>query len=334
MSLVSVIMPAYNTEPYIASSIESVLNQTVADIELIIVNDGSTDNTLEIATQFAEKDKRVTVISQKNQGVSVARNKGLSIATGQFIAFLDSDDLYEHTFLEKLLNRIHEENCDIAYCGFKHIKFNDRKEGEPFSEGNMLSCYANHNQLVCTICVLIRHELIKKHNITFVPGRIMGEDQEFILQCGLYANKMSSVPEYLSIYRYNPSSVSNKISALSSGKKLKSDIDAREHILSLINKAYKNNDKEQIYHYFLNIKNNMIISFKKQLWTKLKQGEYQFVLDGIIGYGSLENLEEKRKTIHSIEVAIINSRNIFLWKMVATPLRLIKKLELFLKNKR
>ena len=332
MPLVSVIMPAYNAEQYIASSIESVLNQTFSDFELIIINDGSTDNTLEIINQFIKTDKRINVISQKNQGETAARNTGLKHAIGEYISFLDSDDLYLETFLEKLLIKIKKEECDIAYCGFSYMKYNE-KIGKPFAEGNMLACYAFQQQLVCIICVLIRHDLIKKNHVIFTPNRTMGGDQEFIMQCGLYANKICSIPEYLSIYRDNPSSITNTTNAFVSGKKLKSDIDAREHILLLINSVYQHEDKKQIYHYFLNTKNKMTISFKKQLWSKLKQGEYQFVLDGITGYGHLENLEEKRKAIHAIEVAIINSRNIFLWKVLATPLRWIKKLELLLKNK-
>ena len=93
--LVSVIMPAYNSEKYIGKSIESVLAQDYEKFELIIVDDGSQDGTKRIAEQYAKSDVRIKLLEQANQGVSVARNKGLDTATGEYVAFLDSDDLWD-----------------------------------------------------------------------------------------------------------------------------------------------------------------------------------------------------------------------------------------------
>ena len=93
--LVSVIMPAYNSEKYIGKSIESVLAQDYENFELIIIDDGSQDGTKSIAEQYAKSDVRIKLLEQANQGVSVARNKGLDTATGEYVAFLDSDDLWD-----------------------------------------------------------------------------------------------------------------------------------------------------------------------------------------------------------------------------------------------
>lgn len=90
----SVVMPAYNAANFITQTIESVLNQTFTDFELLIIDDGSTDNTLEIAEQYAQRDRRIQVLSHVNQGVSATRNRGVKIAKGKLIAFLDADDIW------------------------------------------------------------------------------------------------------------------------------------------------------------------------------------------------------------------------------------------------
>src|SRR5690606_18531829 len=90
--LISIVVPVYNSEKYLPECIESILNQNYANIELIIVNDGSTDNSLSIAEKFSENDSRIKILSQRNSGVSAARNLGISIAQGDYIGFVDSDD--------------------------------------------------------------------------------------------------------------------------------------------------------------------------------------------------------------------------------------------------
>jgi glycosyltransferase involved in cell wall biosynthesis len=112
MPAVSVIMPAYNVARYITTAIESVLTQTFSDWELLIVDDGSTDNTLEIATAYAHRDSRLVVIQQANSGISAARNRALANASGSLIAVLDSDDVWLPEFLEKQV-RILEDHPDV-----------------------------------------------------------------------------------------------------------------------------------------------------------------------------------------------------------------------------
>ena len=108
MLLVSVIMPAYNTEEYIEKAIQSVLEQTFSNWELLVIDDGSPDNLAEIVKKYENRDSRTRLIQQVNQGVSVARNLGIEEAQGKYISFLDSDDYYLATFLEKLVNRAEE----------------------------------------------------------------------------------------------------------------------------------------------------------------------------------------------------------------------------------
>ena len=118
---ISVIMPVYNTkEIYLRQAIESVLTQTFTDFEFIIVNDGSTIDTIKILDEYT-KNNKIKVIHQANQGLSCARNNGLSIAQGEFIAFLDSDDFFAPNFLEYLIDVSNQTKADIIGCDFKKI---------------------------------------------------------------------------------------------------------------------------------------------------------------------------------------------------------------------
>ena len=114
MPLISVIMPVYNVEQYLRRSIESVLNQTFKDFELICINDGSTDNSLEILNEYATTDPRIQIINQENAGQSVARNTGISVSNGDFIMFLDADDFYHNQTLEIMLDTVQKSKSDVA----------------------------------------------------------------------------------------------------------------------------------------------------------------------------------------------------------------------------
>ena len=116
--LVSLIIPVYNVESYLHKALHSVENQTMKDIEVIIVNDGSTDGSLDIINKFAQKNNNFTVVTQENQGLSSARNKGLSLSHGNYIAFMDSDDYIEPNFIECLYSAAVKNDADIACCNF------------------------------------------------------------------------------------------------------------------------------------------------------------------------------------------------------------------------
>ena len=109
---VSIIIPIYNCEKYLKECIESILMQTLKKIEVILIDDGSTDNSLKICKLFQSKDPRIKVIHQENVGVSKARENGLKIATGKYISFIDADDYIKEDFLEKLYNEIRENKTD------------------------------------------------------------------------------------------------------------------------------------------------------------------------------------------------------------------------------
>ena len=114
MSKVSVIVPVYNTEKYLEKCLNSLINQTLHDIEVICVNDGSTDNSLNILNQYAQKDNRIKIINQENKMQGAARNAGTQIAAGEYIGFVDSDDWIDLDYFEKLYNAATKYNLDIA----------------------------------------------------------------------------------------------------------------------------------------------------------------------------------------------------------------------------
>lgn len=118
---ISVIIPVYNCEKYISACLDSVLNQTWKNLEIILIDDGSEDNSGEICEQYALYDERIRVIHQENHGVSHARNVGLKIATGNLVSFIDSDDTLELEMYELLLRVMQENAADISHCGYKHI---------------------------------------------------------------------------------------------------------------------------------------------------------------------------------------------------------------------
>lgn len=123
--MISVIVPVYNTSKFLRKCLDSIIAQTYSDLEIICINDGSTDNSLEILNEFASKDKRIIVFSQENSGVSSARNRGLEIATGDYISFVDSDDSLAPNMYSVLIELMQKYAADIAHCGYRRVKENN-----------------------------------------------------------------------------------------------------------------------------------------------------------------------------------------------------------------
>jgi glycosyltransferase involved in cell wall biosynthesis len=116
---ISVIIPVYNVEKYLHRCVDSVLNQTIQDFEIILINDGSTDHSGQICNDFAQKDKRITVIHKKNARVAAARNDGIRSAKGKYVSFIDSDDWIEPEMFQEMLNKAEELNLDFIMCDYK-----------------------------------------------------------------------------------------------------------------------------------------------------------------------------------------------------------------------
>lgn len=120
--MVSVIIPVYNVAPYLRESLDSVINQTYEKLEIIIIDDGSTDGSREICEEYASRDERIRLIHQENKGLSAARNAGLNIMSGDVVAFLDSDDAYHPDFIRNMMETMYREKTDIVVCGYSRQK--------------------------------------------------------------------------------------------------------------------------------------------------------------------------------------------------------------------
>ena len=163
--LVSVVMPVYNAERFLRQAIDSVLNQTYQNIELIAVDDCSKDNSLQILTEYQKNDSRVCVIKQeRNLGVAHARNRGIQLAKGEFIALLDSDDVWEETKIDRQVSLLKKENADIAYCSLDFIDENGIQIKRPF----VVSSKTDYKRMLvkceftCST-IMTKAELLKAH---------------------------------------------------------------------------------------------------------------------------------------------------------------------------
>lgn len=163
--LISIVMPAYNAEKTIAESIESVLKQTYQNIELIIVDDASDDRTVSIATVYAEKDPRVKILkNKKNAGVAATRNQGIAEAKGQYIALLDSDDLWEADKLERQIKLAIKEDAAIVYCSYDFINEEGKQIKKPFivSASTDFNAMLSKSVISCSTA-MIQSKLLKQH---------------------------------------------------------------------------------------------------------------------------------------------------------------------------
>ena len=116
---ITIIVPVYNSENYIRRCVDSVLRQSFEDFELLLINDGSTDGSLKILREYEKSDKRIRVINQENMGVAKTRNKGIKLASGKYIMFIDNDDYIENDYINKYYNSIKDTDYDIVIGGYK-----------------------------------------------------------------------------------------------------------------------------------------------------------------------------------------------------------------------
>lgn len=228
--MISVIIPVYNVEKYIRKCLDSVVNQTYKNLEIIIVDDGSPDKCGSIIDEYADNDKRIKVIHKANGGLSAARNDALRIATGDWIAFVDSDDWCETDMYEKVICKAEEENADIViFNPFRN--YTDREEilqafpyefvteDRDFIHGLQLSALTKHLTPLSTKWSqgfpwdkLFKRSLIYDNNLIFDEGVKANEDVIFDIRAFQFAKKIAYVNETLYHYRDNPNSIGTKYS--------------------------------------------------------------------------------------------------------------------------
>jgi glycosyltransferase involved in cell wall biosynthesis len=180
--MVSIIIPVYNAEKFIAETISSVINQEYKNWELIIIDDGSTDNSLEIIKEFVEKDERITCLRQTNSGVSSARNRGINIAKGDYISFLDADDCWKNDNIQKRLVVLEDNNVDWIFGSLDLIDENSNSlhqiiEG---NDGDILNSLVLWNSNVITTPSTITLKIKCIENLRFDVKFSTAADQDFV----------------------------------------------------------------------------------------------------------------------------------------------------------
>lgn len=209
MPKVSVIVPIYNVENYIEKCLETLVNQTLEDIEIILVNDGSKDNSEVIAKRFLKNyPEKIVYLEKENGGLSDARNYGIPYAKGEYVAFLDSDDYVEKDMYEKMYTLAKKENSDMVQCNFywEYIEEQKRKLGD-------LEEYQNKKEMIVKGRVeawnkLIRREVLENPDIRFPKG-LRYEDVEFTYKLVPFINKVSFIKEPFVHYVQRGNSISN-----------------------------------------------------------------------------------------------------------------------------
>lgn len=207
MTKLSIIVPVYNVEKYLSKCLESLIKQTLKDIEIICVNDGSMDNSLAILKEFASKDSRIRIIDNQHQGVAKTRNTGIEQSTGEYIGFVDSDDYIDIDFFEKLYNSATKSNSDIAIASIlKHKNFFNiynakyTKEETAITIQDKIKLCEDKKHFFFYAWNKIYHSgFIKENNIKFSEGQIY-EDVMFAIKALYYSNKIISV--YGTKYHY------------------------------------------------------------------------------------------------------------------------------------
>lgn len=211
--MISIIVPVYNVEKYVGKCIESILHQTYADFELILVNDGSTDTSYEICCKYAEKDERIRLINKENGGLSSARNRGIDVCKGDFITFVDSDDYISKFMLSELYKYIIENSADISMCSFKRVEeFEEIKDIKVSGEIEILSsrnCFERIYSSQVDEFTVAWGKLYKRklfENIRYPEGKI--HEDEFVTYKLFYAaNKIVYLNRKLYFYLIRSQSI-------------------------------------------------------------------------------------------------------------------------------
>lgn len=216
---ITIIVPVYNTEKYLERCIMSIITQNLKEIEIIIVNDGSLDNSYKIIDEFTKKDDRIKVINQKNKGLSSARNRGIRIAQGEYILHIDSDDWIEQNYLKDTYEKAKKEDLDIVITDF-FLDFDngktEYKKDLNLLEKNYISGKEESIKIMegesypAVWNKLLKSELYKENNILHPEEIGLGEDLSTTPRLAFFAKKVGKINKAYVHYIQNPNSITNK----------------------------------------------------------------------------------------------------------------------------
>lgn len=240
MNKISIVIPIYNVEQYLAQCLDSIINQTYQNIEIILVNDGSTDNCPQICEDYAAKDNRIKVIHKENGGLSDARNAGYQLVTGDYLAFVDSDDLVFLDFYGELLKIAIQKNADIVESGI--LKFTDEKDLQNLQQDNRVKEFETEKALELLMKEQLKQVVWNKlyktnivNNLLFEKGKIH-EDEFWTYQIFARAKKIVKTNYPLYFYRQQEESIMAEKYSI---RRL-SGLEAREQRVEFMQKNFPN----------------------------------------------------------------------------------------------
>lgn len=271
---ISIIIPVFKVEKYLRECLDSLLNQTYKNLEIILVDDASPDSCPQICDAFAKRDKRIAVIHKKNGGAASARNVGLDCASGEFIAFVDSDDYVHEDYISRLLCLMKEEDADISVCSFSNV-YRNRTEKIDNTEG----IYTAQDYLRLFLhdwkCGLIWNKLFKAEllkNVRFTEGHII-DDEFFTYKAVMSAGRIAVKNNNLYYYRQR------KSGAMNQGRKEKMFQDRMEYMAERFETV--TDHFPELYREYLDNLTDNLIRFK------IEAGEYDDI------YNSVMELQKK-----------------------------------------
>ncbi len=239
---ISIIIPVYNAKDYLKRCLDSILNSTYKNIEIILLDDGSTDNSLEICNNYQKKYKDIIkVYSHKNMGVGKTRNKGITLATGKYIMFMDNDDFITEDYIENYYNEISNDNLDVVIGGYERVD----EQNKVILKSKLKDYEWSRYKIVSPWAKIYNLNYLRNNNIIFLDSNI-GEDIYFNIQVINMTDKIKIINDTSYKWFYNTKSISNTIH-----KKADKNLEF-EYLLDKTYKKLKsiNKEKEQIIEYF------------------------------------------------------------------------------------
>lgn len=324
--MISIIIPIYNVSQYLNECIQSVVNQSYKDFECVLIDDGSSDGCEMICDQWAQKDSRIKVIHQSNQGVSKARNRGIAEAQGEYIIFIDSDDWIDPNYLNELFQPIEKYNVDLVVCGLQQQYNNGTFQNYSYKTGiikiekqftNEFTDINKQFLLFGPVIKLYRKSIIQKHNIHFPPEYTYGEDLIFNYNYLEYVKAIYIVNQCLYHYRIIGSGT------LSSIKRINQfEIDyAQWNILKDFfyrKNLWNDNSISYLYHRLWWCMYDAILSFPERLRGKSINYKLQYIKQ-IVNITEVKQLPQYIKDIHTskwIKICICQRMYRLLWGII------------------
>ncbi len=310
MPKISVIIPVYNVEKFLRECLDSLKNQTLQELEFICINDGSTDNSLRILNEYASKDNRFIVISQINQGQGIARNKGIELAKGEYLSFVDPDDWIDLNTYEILYNKFSETGVDIIQFDYKNhneigeyqgtrefqldikkvfnyqIKNNDIYNWHNIPETEKQLC----NMSLCIWDKAYKTNFIKRNNIKLAPNK-HAEDSIFSIGANLLADRILYLNKPLYHYRTRSGSAVNKVSdsnfSIFDNVALLKEFLISNHFYTEYEKSFREYTIAMLAWHYTNIPEQSIERYLSKCAEVLSKKEYKIFLNKIKGDLSL-----------------------------------------------